>query len=195
MGYKVAKVEIGPRDASLAWGDPGPGLHADESVLELEGGQLVAVSVETKWPENNSGLALHGWARLIQADGASKTDPEGKVIETSISVNCDQQLVDAHGAKKLAKEVLLAVLGEPPTMVNLKNDPKAPPPPAIATDAADYLLHPEKAPPGTVLHPDATEVPMIPWSVEALANASIRTAAATVKTVKAGIDAAKVLDL
>jgi hypothetical protein len=203
MGYKVANVKIGPRAADLEWADHGPGLHPDESVLEMDSGELVAVSVEPKWPDNNSGLSLHGWARLIEADGASKLDPTGAldsngrpvVIETSISVNCDPQMLEAHGQKKLAKEVLLALLGEPPTMVRLKKDPKAPPPPAIAVDAADWKLHPEKAPPGTVLNPDATEAPMIPWSDEARLNASVLRAAATVKTVAAGFDPAKVLDL
>jgi hypothetical protein len=91
---------------------------------------------------------------------------------------------------------MLALLDEPQTMVPIEPDPAAPAPAVpvvVATSAADWELHPEKAPPGTVLDPGATEVPMIPWSHDGRANASIRHAIETVRQVEAGFDPAKIL--
>lgn len=171
------------RDPGLAWEENGSGLHLDEIAVELDTGELVAVSVETKWTDGNTGLGLHGWARLINPDGSSQEAPDGKVIETSITFNAPAALVEEHGERALGREVMLAVLGEPPTMVEVPVDLEK-----AEADAA-------AAPPGTVLEPAAAVRPLISFGDEARRNASIRAAIATMKVVTAGIDPTEALGL
>lgn len=184
MAFAISNEEIGPRDPALAWADNGPGLYSDESLVQLDSGELVAVSVEMKWPDNNTGLGLHGWARWINPDGSSKTCPEGRSIETSISFTADADTLRRHTKAQLSREVLLAVLGEPATPVPIEHDAEAPPPPA-----------PENLPAGTTLNPEATERDLIPWPQTERDNASIRTAIDHVKAAQNGIDAAAVLGI
>lgn len=192
MAYAPYANQIGRRDPSLAYEDNGPGLYADERVVKLDTGDLVAVSCETKWERGNTGLALHGWARLIHPDGSSIEDPTGAldeegrpvVFETSLTTNIPQSIVDKHGEKVLAKEVMHAVLGEPLTMVDVAVNKKG----AASSDASI-------APAGTTLQPTAAQVALIAWRAEVLANASIRSAIKTLKIVKGGIDPGEALGL
>lgn len=191
MGFTRLAEQPGPRAPGMEWADNGPGLHTDEVAVQLDTGELVAVSVEPKWPENNSGLALHAWGRLINADGSSKEDPTGAVdaqgrpvvIETSITANIPQDQLDRFGEQALSKELMLAVLGEPMTMTDVDVDEAA-----AAADA-------EAAPPGTVLDPTMNKQGILPVSAEALQAASIRLAIARTKLVRSGIDPAAALGI
>lgn len=191
MAFKKLTKQPPHRSEALAWGDNGPGLHGDEVAVQLDTGERVAVSVEPKWEPNNTGLALHAWARLIHADGSSFEDPTGAVdadgrpivFETSVTMNVPASFVELYGEKALGREMMLAVLGEPPTMVKVAVDKKK-----AAADAA-------AAPAGTVLQPAAAEQAIIPMSEEARRNASIRSAIATMKIATGGINPADALGL
>lgn len=183
MAYKLVHTQPPPRDPGLRWEQNGPGLHQDEVAVELDTGELVAVSVEVHWDEGNTGLGLHGWARLINGDGSSKTDPAGKVIETSLPTTVSQDLLERHGKKKLGREVMHAVLGEVLTQVRI----------AASTRPSDSDS--VSPPAGTVLDPGASHTLLIAWSDEALRNANIRNAIAAMKVVGTGIDPAAALGL
>lgn len=116
MAFAIAAEQPPPRAAELAWDDVGPGLYADETALELDDGTIVAVSVEPKWLANGGGVSFTAWARWIEADGTAKLSPHEDWIETTLTHHADPFTVERLGVAGVAKELLLAVLGEPATM-------------------------------------------------------------------------------
>lgn len=183
MAYTKLPQQPPRRAPGLAWEDNAPGLYVDEIAILLDTGQQVAVSVETKWAPGNTGLALHAWARLIKPDGSSQEDPDGKVVETSMTINVPQDMVKKYGEKVLAKEIMHAVLGEAPTAVKVVVDKKL-----ASADAA-------AAPEGTILQPAVAEQSLLAFSDEVRRNASIRLAIDTMKIVESGINPGAALGL
>lgn len=124
MGYKKSAVaiEVRPEAMLKRTGDPlgnepynsiAPGLYPDETLYEIDGAGLVAVSAETRRLANNGGLAITAWARAVEKDGTTRLDAHGAELETSVSSNHDWGAVELRGQKVLEREVLLAVMGEP----------------------------------------------------------------------------------
>ena len=123
-----------------------PGLYPCEVAVQLDTGDYVAVYVERTWQENNAGLTFYTSARLTNADGSTKLCVAGKEIVIEFRHNSAQAEITAYGADALAKEHVLAILGEPLTQVPV--------------------------PGGTA----GETMPMIPWGPDFLANVSIRHA-------------------
>jgi hypothetical protein len=97
-----------------------PGLYPNETVVEVDG-ERVAVSVDTEWLPNNSGVALHGFGRWLNDDGSTKEDELGRPIETSISNTFDAGWIETHGLQKLADATAALVMGEPQETITVEN--------------------------------------------------------------------------
>lgn len=98
--------------------DPQPAALADgELALQLDDGTVVAVSVETKWLSNGSGVSMYGQARWIAADGTAQVDAHQQNIETSLHHNADAEMVKKFDVQTLSKDLIMALLGEPRDLV------------------------------------------------------------------------------
>ena len=186
MTLSVSNVdhEMPLRDKALAYEDVGPGLYEDETVLRLATGELVAVSVERAWLANNAGVVFRAWARLIEDNGTTRRTRDRAEVETVLPYSCTPHELETFGVDALAKEGLLAVLGEAPTMVPVTPAPTDAVHPETAIDERDYRENPWKAPPGFRHDPDMTERPMIGWSAEVRLNVSILHAISGVKATE-----------
>ena len=121
MAYIVVEQTIDPRNVSLAYNDVGPGMYPDESVI-MKNNQLLALSVVPKWLDNNAGVSCIGFARHINADGSTKLTDHNSHVETSLSFTADLNTVERLGIPAIAKEILLALLGEPLTKQTINNE-------------------------------------------------------------------------
>lgn len=158
-----------------------PGLYPDEHIAELDSGEWIAISVSTSRMKSGGGMEFLGWARVINEDGSTKIDKSGEEMELQCNhpvtaaalqiLETDEETAQA----RVTREIMLMMLGEPPTLRPIHVDPEAPVT-EVAVDLADWERNPKKAPPGTVLVPDATEAPVIGWSPDVRLNHSIRHA-------------------
>lgn len=113
MAFTKIDPQPEPRAAELADGAAGPGLYEGEVALELDDGRRVAAGVETSWLPNNGGVGFYAWARWIEDDGASRITPQGRPAEIDFRYTADAGLIAAAGGvDAIARELLLAVLGE-----------------------------------------------------------------------------------
>lgn len=129
MSYTKMPTQPAPRDPAAQ--GIAPGLYPGEVAVTLDDtGAAIAVFVEGVPTDNNAGIAYYASARAINADGS--TIQHGNVqIVTEMTHNADHGTVDAIGADVLAKNCILAVLGE--TIQPIPNTD--PPQPVIAADA------------------------------------------------------------
>jgi hypothetical protein len=159
-----------------------PGLYPDEVAVKLDDGTLVAISVAEEWMENNSGVHLQSWARWIKPDGETQTSPDGKQIESRCSASIGPAQLQINSIDEFRKEMLLAVLGEPPTLRDVPVDPNA-----IA------VSKPEDP---TFQHlPQNDKIPILPISEEGRLNSSIRHVVETIKQIREVPDPAQLLGL
>lgn len=84
-----------------------------ETVVELDTGALVAASCTRK--RVASGVAYHAMARAIDADGQPVTLPDGRPVATELKHSVSAARMEELGDDAIARECLLAVLGEPVT--------------------------------------------------------------------------------
>lgn len=85
-------------------------VRQNETVVQLETGALVAAGcIRERVP---SGVAFRAWARAIDATGTAIADSQGRAVETSFTHVAAPSIVDADGADPIARDCLLAVLGE-----------------------------------------------------------------------------------
>lgn len=117
MSYTKVDPQPAPRGDMLAYDAIGPGLYPDETAIELDDGTLIAVSVERHWQANGSGIAFHGYARWINADGSTQTAPNGAHVEASYSFNADPVTLSQFPEDDIATEVALLVIGEQPKLM------------------------------------------------------------------------------
>lgn len=111
-----------------------PGLYPDETLYEVDGAGLVAVSVEARRLENNGGIAVTAWARAIEDDGSTRLDRLGTEMETALSASFDWGAVKLRGQQTLEREVLLAVIGEKGEMLPADPELDLPERPIIHVD-------------------------------------------------------------
>lgn len=182
----------------IPYNEIAPGLYPDETVYRLDTGEDVALSVSTKRIATGGGMEFQGWARVIEPDGRTMRDKAGEEMELHSIHPVDAATFerldepDAPAEAKISREVMLLMLGEDPTMVDVHVDPDALVP-EIALDDADWKRNPHKAPPGTVLNPGESRAPMIGWADEVRLNASIRHALKLFRRAQPEVDVAAVL--
>jgi hypothetical protein len=116
MAYKVKATQPERRAIGLAHGARGAGLYAEETAVELDDGSFVAVSVVPRWLPNGAGVDFAAVARAIEEDGTAIVCPFGQQVGSTFNFNAGPLLVEELGVDAIAKEVLLAVLGEPPEL-------------------------------------------------------------------------------
>jgi hypothetical protein len=116
MAYKKVSKKFAVRESSLDATIPAPGIHPEESVVELDNGEQVAVSVRREWMENGAGIAFHASARWIEADGTTKMAPNGAQIISKHTHLPSMVTLNAHGADAIATELALLVIGEDPKL-------------------------------------------------------------------------------
>lgn len=109
-----------------------PGLYPGEIAVTLDDtGAAVAVYVEGSPTDNNAGIDYYASARAINADGSTIVHSNVQIV-TEMHYNADHGSVSVIGADVLAKNCILAVLGEAIQPIPNTN----PPHPVIAADAA-----------------------------------------------------------
>jgi len=84
-----------------------------EQVVELDTGALVATSCTRE--RVATGVAFRAKARAIGPDGAEVQDAMGRAVVTELSHVAPVAVVEAETADAIARDCLLAVLGEPVT--------------------------------------------------------------------------------
>lgn len=142
--------------AADAQGISAPGLYPNEVAVKLDDtGALVAVFVEVTWQGTNAGAEFYASARAINADGSTMLCPAGSEVVTEARHLADPLSVQQFTAASLSKECVLAVLGEPPTLV-------------------------DETGPDANGNPVTIQAPMIAWGDIARAQFSIRHALAMV---------------
>ena len=112
QGFKAVSNPPDARDPALPYGDVGPGLYPDETALELDSGELIAVSAEIGWIQNGA-VVVKGIARWIEADGRTKRTASGREVEVSYPATIGAHDVATFGVEALAAEVQRMVVGEP----------------------------------------------------------------------------------
>lgn len=86
---------------------------ADETVVQLDTGALAAVSCTRK--RVDAGVAYHAIARAISASGLPVLLPDGRPVRTEHKHTVTAGRMEELGDDAIARECLLAVLGEPIT--------------------------------------------------------------------------------
>jgi hypothetical protein len=117
MPFTILDEQPELRSPDVAYDDAAPGLYDDGEVLVDLDGDKVAVSVDTEWLPNGSGVAFTGYARWTHDCGTSKLCPKGKHIECTFSYTADPHTVNEFGVDAIAKDILLIVMGEEPILV------------------------------------------------------------------------------
>lgn len=121
MSYVKVEPQPAQRDPKA---DPenigAPGLYPGEIALQLDTGDLVALAVEGSPSEVNTGMVLYAWARAINPDGSTKmfgVDPGVQIVTETKHTACHAEM-ETTPAQTLADELVKAIMGEPPTMID-----------------------------------------------------------------------------
>lgn len=85
----------------------------DETVVQLDTGALVAASCTRK--RVDAGVAYHAIARAIDTAGLPILLPDGRPVLTELKHSVTAARMEELGDDAIARECLLAVLGEPVT--------------------------------------------------------------------------------
>lgn len=89
-------------------------LASYETVVKLDNGRHVAVRCESIVEPNSGNPAVTVRARVVNDDGTSAVDGDGKTIESSFShCSCAAEIDSLGGVAILQKLAIMAVLGEP----------------------------------------------------------------------------------
>ena len=159
------------RDPTLNADTIAPGLYPGEVAVRIDMvlplNPPIAVSAEPKRLANGAGVAVTAKARWIRSDGQSRVDKHRQEIATSTSANFGPHEARLHGARALAKELLLLLLGEPAQLMK-----------SVPLEGG-----------GT------SERPVLDVSDEVRLNASIREAIASVADTGPEEDAAAILGI
>ena len=86
-------------------------VAAGEIAVEMDTGDYVAVSCTRK--RVDQGICYHATARAIESDGTARLFPNGAPIETAMKHGVSVERMETLTDDAIAKECLLAVMGEP----------------------------------------------------------------------------------
>ena len=89
-------------------------ISHEEIGIELDTGEVVAVSCRTEREPNTNGLLLKPVARLLTIDGGTDVDFDGNSLTVTFCHHASGADVATIGELALRREAMLAVLGEPP---------------------------------------------------------------------------------
>lgn len=89
-------------------------ISHDEIGIELDTGEMVAVSCRTEREPNTNGLLLKPVARVLTTDGGTAVDFEGNSLTVTFCHHASGIEVAAIGEPTLKREAMLLALGEPP---------------------------------------------------------------------------------
>jgi hypothetical protein len=82
-----------------------------ETVVQLDSGEYVAVRCDR---EHSGGcMVFRAYARVIDEAGQTLSNTIGKAMESSVAYTVQIPIVESEGADVIARDCLLAVLGEP----------------------------------------------------------------------------------
>lgn len=165
-----------PRDAGGEPAGPAPydlvapGLYPDETVVKLDSGETVAVSVQRRPLPQLGMMEFRGWARVIEDDGRTRLDAFGQEIENEYahvaavgSIQSAGGVANSlSGEDQLSREVLLAMLGERPTVVDI-----------LVIEGA---VAPADLPEGATADPAQDRAPLLDIADDVRASVSIRSA-------------------
>ena len=84
---------------------------------QLLDGSLVVVGVFPERDEHANRIVYVGWARAVDASGESLLDAQGQPITATLRHSMPPGAATAVGPLAVFKEIALALLGEPPTLV------------------------------------------------------------------------------
>ena len=113
MAFTKSTLELPLRDEALTDDEHGAGLYPDETLIELDTGELVAVSVTSKRQANTGGLMVCAWSRAVNPDGSTLLDSGGEEIENEHHTTFTPHDVLEYGIDYLNRQVLLLMIGEP----------------------------------------------------------------------------------
>lgn len=113
MAFTKSLLNLPLRDASLDDDDLGAGLYVDETLVLLDTGDLIAVSVFPHREPASGGLVVCAWARACDVTGHTLLDNAGAEIENEFRATFTAQDVANFTTDHLKRQVLLLVLGEP----------------------------------------------------------------------------------
>jgi hypothetical protein len=164
---------------------PQPPLLDGEVAIQLDDGELIAVSVKEEWQSNGGGVHLLAMARWIQADGTQETAPDGTPIVATFSNNFGPLQIDEHGMDALRREALLVILGEDSTATR----------PVLVDSTAPDLGSVLSLADDVALDPAAATAPLLSVTPEIRLNSSIRNQMTTVQQVRAPTDLDTLLGL
>ncbi len=205
MNYTVVKDHgLGARDPTIGWDANAPGLYelsregapAPESVVELNTGERIAVSIEETYVPTTLDVSMRAYARYINDDGSTKKTPDGKDVEVEFSFNVSRADIEEFGIDTFRREGLKVVLGEPRQEKRpIQNDPNAQPLTDVQREELLEALRAEgKSPDATLtLDPDATETYLIDSSEENVQSNNIRKALDTFNQMTTVVDPASLL--
>lgn len=149
-----------------------PNVTADEVVIQLDGDIVAVTSGVPRWLPNNAGVVFEASGRWIEEDGTTKLSPHGDPVVTTMTHCADAISTATYGADVIARELLLALLGEPPEAMK------------------DVLITggPQFAPGQNIESITSSDVeptkPILDLSPEVRLNASIRHAVASIKDLE-----------
>lgn len=101
------------------------------TVVELDTGELVAVRCSTERvtrPDaegSTQALSYRVTARVVDAQGEPVNDAAGQAIQTTYGHSTTLDVVDSLGDANIVRDLLMAALGEPMTVLNLSDKNKA----------------------------------------------------------------------
>lgn len=140
MAFQKMTTQPALRDEKLPEDVIAPGLYPGEVAVRIDMAAFnnppVAVSADMKRLGNGAGVAITAWARAIKTDGESRVDRHGQDIETATTANFTPEDVKQYGARPLAKEVMLLVMGEPPQLSRADGKPVLDVPDAVRLNAS-----------------------------------------------------------
>jgi hypothetical protein len=121
MSYRKLEPQPEARSAELGWDEPGDGLYPGEIALRLGSGQLVAVSIDQH--REGANIVLKGCARWIDGKGRVRSGADRAEVEIVFPLTVSPAFAAAKGGiETVQRELVLALLGEPATMIDVDGE-------------------------------------------------------------------------
>ncbi len=97
-------------------GEPVSVIAPDEVLLSLDSGEYVAASVSAYRTEHTGGRTIAGHVRWLSSDGQLMTDALNRPVLSQFTHTASIGHIESLGEPAIKREILLMLLGEPPTL-------------------------------------------------------------------------------